>query len=108
MLHGILTHRRVSVCCPRVQLIAPDPAEIRLLRGHKLSVTCLVITPDEKHIFSASKDCSIIKCNYALKLFQKKKIPGVSGAHAADVPGCFASSGFGRAAFLKKISFRLI
>lgn len=73
MLHGILTHRRVSVCCPRVQLIAPDPAEIRLLRGHKLSVTCLVITPDEKHIFSASKDCSIIKCNYDLKLFKKKK-----------------------------------
>ncbi|KAI4880993.1 hypothetical protein NFI96_012562 [Prochilodus magdalenae] len=43
------------------ELIAPDPAEIRLLRGHKLSVTCLVITPDEKYIFSASKDCSIIK-----------------------------------------------
>uniref|UniRef100_A0A671SRT1 U3 small nucleolar RNA-interacting protein 2 n=1 Tax=Sinocyclocheilus anshuiensis TaxID=1608454 RepID=A0A671SRT1_9TELE len=34
---------------------------VRLLRGHKLSVTCLVITPDEKCIFSASKDCSIIK-----------------------------------------------
>nr|XP_055040808.1 U3 small nucleolar RNA-interacting protein 2 isoform X1 [Misgurnus anguillicaudatus] len=43
------------------ELIAPDPAEIRLLRGHKLPVTCLVITPDEKYIFSASKDCSIIK-----------------------------------------------
>ncbi|TTB85625.1 U3 small nucleolar RNA-interacting protein 2 [Bagarius yarrelli] len=43
------------------ELVAPDPAEIRLLRGHKLSVTCLVITPDEKHIISASKDCSIIK-----------------------------------------------
>ncbi|XP_066528195.1 U3 small nucleolar RNA-interacting protein 2 [Hoplias malabaricus] len=43
------------------ELVAPDPAEIRLLRGHKLSVTCLVITPDEKYIFSASKDCSIIK-----------------------------------------------
>lgn len=45
-----------------LQLIAPDPEEVRLLRGHKLSVTCLVITPDEKYIFSASKDCSIIKC----------------------------------------------
>ncbi|KAL7843686.1 hypothetical protein AOLI_G00251980 [Acnodon oligacanthus] len=43
------------------ELVAPDPAEIRLLRGHKLSVTCLVITPDEKYIFSASKDCSVIK-----------------------------------------------
>uniref|UniRef100_A0AAR2JA25 U3 small nucleolar RNA-interacting protein 2 n=1 Tax=Pygocentrus nattereri TaxID=42514 RepID=A0AAR2JA25_PYGNA len=49
------------LCSPCVQLVAPDPAEIRLLRGHKLSVTCLVITPDEKYIFSASKDCSIIK-----------------------------------------------
>ncbi|KAL6464340.1 hypothetical protein MHYP_G00266570 [Metynnis hypsauchen] len=43
------------------ELVVPDPAEIRLLRGHKLSVTCLVITPDEKYIFSASKDSSIIK-----------------------------------------------
>ncbi|XP_051528626.1 U3 small nucleolar RNA-interacting protein 2-like isoform X1 [Myxocyprinus asiaticus] len=43
------------------ELVAPDPAEIRLLKGHTLSVTCLVITPDEKYIFSASKDCSIIK-----------------------------------------------
>ncbi|XP_073682241.1 U3 small nucleolar RNA-interacting protein 2 isoform X1 [Garra rufa] len=43
------------------ELIAPDSSEIRLLRGHKLSVTCLVISPDEKYIFSASKDCSIIK-----------------------------------------------
>ncbi|XP_030633350.1 U3 small nucleolar RNA-interacting protein 2 [Chanos chanos] len=42
-------------------LLPPDASEVRLFRGHKLSVTCLVITPDEKHIFSASKDCSIIK-----------------------------------------------
>ncbi|KAM6980715.1 U3 small nucleolar RNA-interacting protein 2 [Aplochiton taeniatus] len=42
-------------------LIPPDASEIRLLRGHKLPVTCLVISPDEKHIFSAAKDCSIIK-----------------------------------------------
>ncbi|XP_069500132.1 U3 small nucleolar RNA-interacting protein 2 isoform X2 [Ambystoma mexicanum] len=39
----------------------PDPAEIRLLRGHQRPVTCLVISPDDKHVFSASKDCSIIK-----------------------------------------------
>uniref|UniRef100_A0A667X3B6 U3 small nucleolar RNA-interacting protein 2 n=1 Tax=Myripristis murdjan TaxID=586833 RepID=A0A667X3B6_9TELE len=42
-------------------LMTPDPSEIRLLRGHKLPVTCLVISPDDKHIFSAAKDCSIIK-----------------------------------------------
>ncbi|KAL0978128.1 hypothetical protein UPYG_G00166510 [Umbra pygmaea] len=42
-------------------LLPPDASEIRLLRGHKLPVTCLVITPDDKHVFSAAKDCSIIK-----------------------------------------------
>ncbi|XP_057702868.1 U3 small nucleolar RNA-interacting protein 2 isoform X2 [Corythoichthys intestinalis] len=42
-------------------LLPPDTSEIRLLRGHKLPITCLVISPDDKCIFSASKDCSIIK-----------------------------------------------
>ncbi|KAG9353255.1 hypothetical protein JZ751_017831 [Albula glossodonta] len=41
--------------------LPPDAADLRLLRGHKLPVTCLVITPDDKQIFSAAKDCSIIK-----------------------------------------------
>uniref|UniRef100_A0A0K8RFZ6 Putative u3 snornp-associated protein n=1 Tax=Ixodes ricinus TaxID=34613 RepID=A0A0K8RFZ6_IXORI len=36
-------------------------SEIKILRGHKLSVTCVTISHDEKHIFSGSKDCSIIK-----------------------------------------------
>ncbi|XP_072238116.1 U3 small nucleolar RNA-interacting protein 2 isoform X1 [Leuresthes tenuis] len=44
-------------------LLAPDVSEIRVLRGHKLPITCLVITPDDKCIFSAAKDCSIIKWN---------------------------------------------
>ncbi|XP_054639580.1 U3 small nucleolar RNA-interacting protein 2 isoform X1 [Dunckerocampus dactyliophorus] len=42
-------------------LMPPDASEIRLLRGHKLPITCLVISPDDKCIFSAAKDCSIIK-----------------------------------------------
>ncbi|XP_055768239.1 U3 small nucleolar RNA-interacting protein 2-like isoform X2 [Salvelinus fontinalis] len=42
-------------------LLPPDVSEICLFRGHKLPVTCLVISPDDQHIFSASKDCSIIK-----------------------------------------------
>lgn len=42
-------------------LVPPEESEVRLLRGHRLPVTCLVITPDDKHIFSAAKDCSIIK-----------------------------------------------
>ncbi|KAM3915521.1 U3 small nucleolar RNA-interacting protein 2 [Leptodactylus fuscus] len=43
------------------ELLPPEPAEIRLLRGHQGPVTCLVITPDDQHVFSGSKDCSIIK-----------------------------------------------
>uniref|UniRef100_A0A8C9YXX7 U3 small nucleolar RNA-interacting protein 2 n=1 Tax=Sander lucioperca TaxID=283035 RepID=A0A8C9YXX7_SANLU len=42
-------------------LIPPDASEIRVLRGHKLPITCLVISSDDKFIFSAAKDCSIIK-----------------------------------------------
>uniref|UniRef100_A0A8C7TWR2 U3 small nucleolar RNA-interacting protein 2 n=1 Tax=Oncorhynchus mykiss TaxID=8022 RepID=A0A8C7TWR2_ONCMY len=51
----------VSLCCHGLQLLPPDVSEIRLLRGHKLPVTCLAISPDDQHVFSASKDCSIIK-----------------------------------------------
>ncbi|CAL8337262.1 unnamed protein product [Lota lota] len=47
--------------CIAKDLLPPDASEIRLLRGHQLPVTCLVISTDEKYIFSASKDCSIIK-----------------------------------------------
>ncbi|XP_013919340.1 PREDICTED: U3 small nucleolar RNA-interacting protein 2 [Thamnophis sirtalis] len=39
----------------------PDIPDIKILRGHQLPITCLVISPDDKYIFSASKDCSIIK-----------------------------------------------
>lgn len=48
------------------QLMPPDASEIRVLRGHKLPITCLVVTSDDKYIFSAAKDCSIIKCEYIL------------------------------------------
>ncbi|XP_041347577.1 U3 small nucleolar RNA-interacting protein 2-like isoform X2 [Gigantopelta aegis] len=43
--------------------LPPDPGEIKVLRGHQLSVTCVVISPDSQCIFSAAKDCSIIKWN---------------------------------------------
>ncbi|NXL31510.1 U3IP2 protein, partial [Glaucidium brasilianum] len=45
-----------------LQVQPPDPASIRVLRGHQLPVTCLVISPDDRFIFSASKDGSLIKC----------------------------------------------
>ncbi|KAK2119231.1 hypothetical protein P7K49_000617 [Saguinus oedipus] len=43
------------------EIQAPDSTDIRVLRGHQLSITCLVITPDDSVIFSAAKDCTIIK-----------------------------------------------
>lgn len=54
---------------------APNVDDLCVLRGHKLAVTCLVISPDSKYIFSGSKDCSVIKWNLASK---KKEfvIPG--------------------------------
>ncbi|KAK6176732.1 hypothetical protein SNE40_014974 [Patella caerulea] len=42
-------------------LLQPEPELIKVLRGHKLSVTCIVISSDDRYIYSASKDCSIIK-----------------------------------------------
>jgi ribosomal RNA-processing protein 9 len=33
-------------------------------KGHQLSTTCTVISPDEKFVFSSSKDCTIIKCSF--------------------------------------------
>lgn len=39
----------------------PSLDDIIVLRGHQLSVTCVVTSPDKRHVFSGSKDCSIIK-----------------------------------------------
>jgi ribosomal RNA-processing protein 9 len=36
-----------------------DPEEVKYLRGHKLTLTCVVV--GSKHIFTASKDCCIMK-----------------------------------------------
>ncbi|NXT77007.1 U3IP2 protein, partial [Zapornia atra] len=55
----------------------PDPASIRVLRGHQLPVTCLVISPDDKFIFSASKDGALIKCKWEVE----------SGKRLCVVPG---------------------
>ena len=48
--------------CVSLQYVAPDMADARRLKGHQLSVTCVTMTPDDKFIYSGSKDCCIIKC----------------------------------------------
>ncbi|XP_078596304.1 U3 small nucleolar RNA-interacting protein 2-like isoform X3 [Branchiostoma floridae x Branchiostoma japonicum] len=47
------------------QYIPPTPADIQVLRGHQLPLTCLVVSSDSKHVYTGAKDCSIIKWNIA-------------------------------------------
>ncbi|NXY80027.1 U3IP2 protein, partial [Glareola pratincola] len=65
-----------------LQVQPPDPASIRVLRGHQLPVTCLVISPDDRFIFSASKDGTVIKCN---NVFSPGDVE--SGKRLCVVPG---------------------
>jgi len=39
----------------------PKPEELRVFRGHKLPVTAIVISSDDKFVFTAGKDCNICK-----------------------------------------------
>lgn len=41
--------------------LVPDTSNIKMLHGHRLSITCTVISSDSKFIFSASKDGTIYK-----------------------------------------------
>ena len=54
---------------------ADTDAIVYLKNGHKLSVTCVVITSDQKYVFSAAKDCSIVKWD----LETNRKIQTVCG-----------------------------
>ena len=40
-----------------------DTSSIRVIKAHQLPITSVAITEDEKYIFSASKDCSVVKWN---------------------------------------------
>jgi len=44
----------------------PELESLRILKckQQKLPITCVVISPDDKYVFSASKDCSIVKYNF--------------------------------------------
>ncbi|XP_071960228.1 U3 small nucleolar RNA-interacting protein 2-like isoform X2 [Antedon mediterranea] len=56
-------------------LVAPSSDDIRILRGHKLPLTCLVVSSDSQFIYSASKDGAIIKWNFETG----KKIKVIAG-----------------------------
>ncbi|KAL4225880.1 pre-rRNA processing protein [Mactra antiquata] len=56
-------------------LAVPCDEDVILFRGHQLSVTCVVISPDTQFIYSGSKDCSIIKWS----LRDRKKVKVIHG-----------------------------
>ncbi|XP_054719975.1 LOW QUALITY PROTEIN: U3 small nucleolar RNA-interacting protein 2-like [Uloborus diversus] len=55
-----------------------------IFRGHNLSITCLVISASEKHLYTASKDCSIIKWSLEEKKRLKTILGGKKVAKASD------------------------
>uniref|UniRef100_T1IIB2 U3 small nucleolar RNA-interacting protein 2 n=1 Tax=Strigamia maritima TaxID=126957 RepID=T1IIB2_STRMM len=55
-------------------------SDVKILNGHKLPLTCLITSSDNKFIYSASKDCSIIKWD----LESAKKIKVIKGLKKND------------------------
>ncbi|KAK3800751.1 hypothetical protein RRG08_003155 [Elysia crispata] len=53
------------------QILCPAELDIKTFRGHGLPVTAIVITPDDKFVFTASKDCNI--CKWSLETGLKVK-----------------------------------
>ena len=49
-----------------LQYVEPASDNIKILKGHRLPLTCAVVTNDSQFIYSGSKDCSIIKCKLCL------------------------------------------
>ena len=45
-----------------LQYAVPSSDSILFYRGHKLSVTSLCVSPNDRHVYTGSKDCCIIKC----------------------------------------------
>ncbi|CAG2120198.1 unnamed protein product, partial [Medioppia subpectinata] len=61
---------------------AADTDAIRCLRnGHQLAVTAVVVTSDEKYVFSVSKDCSIVKWEFESGR-RLRTIPGLKSKKA--------------------------
>ncbi|XP_025108174.1 U3 small nucleolar RNA-interacting protein 2-like isoform X2 [Pomacea canaliculata] len=57
------------------KFLPPDLSRIKVMRGHQLSLTCAVVSPDGRSAFSASKDGTIIK--WCLETYKKVHvIPG--------------------------------
>ncbi|XP_059153379.1 U3 small nucleolar RNA-interacting protein 2-like isoform X2 [Physella acuta] len=76
---GKLTKQIADLCsCPQEQ-------DLRIFRGHSLSVTAIVITPDDKFVFTASKDCNICKWNLSTGLKEKTIRGGKKGTEDVHI-----------------------
>uniref|UniRef100_H2YCW4 Uncharacterized protein n=1 Tax=Ciona savignyi TaxID=51511 RepID=H2YCW4_CIOSA len=53
----------------------PKSEDISILKGHRLPLTCVAVTPNGDFLFTASKDCAIIKWD----LKTKKKMDIIKG-----------------------------
>ncbi|BFZ08911.1 hypothetical protein BsWGS_11950 [Bradybaena similaris] len=63
----------------------PPEAALRVFRGHKLPLTAIVISPDDKFVFTASKDCSICKWNVETGLKMKTIKGGRKGTEDVHI-----------------------
>lgn len=61
------------------EYLAPSNDDLCVLRGHQLAITCLVVSSDNKFIFSAGKDCTIIKWNAETGKKEHKILGGRKG-----------------------------
>ncbi|KAK4323667.1 hypothetical protein Pmani_005640 [Petrolisthes manimaculis] len=75
-------------------LVEPSVEEIHVMKSkqQKLSITCLTLTSDEKHIFTGSKDCSIVK--FTLEGKRVGTVPGgrkgTEGVHVGHTSHIYA------------------
>jgi hypothetical protein len=53
----------IGLCAMQLTRV-PAEASIKRLRNHahKLPITCLALSHNERYLYTASKDCRIIKC----------------------------------------------
>lgn len=61
-----------------------SPEILCVFRGHKLSITCIVISSSEKFVYSGSKDCCIMKWS----IEEKKRVHTIQGGKKGKQGAC--------------------
>ncbi|CAL1535158.1 unnamed protein product [Lymnaea stagnalis] len=76
---GKLTKQVADAC------FCANPEDLRVFRGHGLPVTAIVISPDDKFVFTSSKDCNICKWNLETGLKEKTIKGGRKGTEDVHI-----------------------